>query len=72
MKHFYSAKEVQQLLGNGSIRTSQLRIQAMNEELKSKGFWIERGKVPIPYFHEKYPFIKKGGLTQDEASRAVQ
>lgn len=59
MKHYYDAKEVQQFLGKCSIRTAQLRIQAMNEELKAKGYWIERGKVPVPFFHEKYPYIKK-------------
>jgi len=47
-----------QLLSLNSIRTAQLRIQAMNEELKSQGFWVERGKVPIKFFHEKYPFVE--------------
>ncbi|GED33991.1 hypothetical protein BCE02nite_51320 [Brevibacillus centrosporus] len=59
MKHFYDSKDVMQLLSLNTIRTAQLRIQAMNEELKSRGYWIERGKVPIQFFHEKYPFIKK-------------
>lgn len=57
-KHFYSSHEVQELLGCGTLRTAQLRIQAMNEELKAKGYWIERGKIPITFFHEKYPYIE--------------
>ncbi|MFH5185764.1 hypothetical protein ACHHV8_25660 [Paenibacillus sp. TAB 01] len=57
MKHFYDAKDVQQILGCGSIRTAQLRIQAMNEELKGKGYWVERGKIPISFFNEKYPYL---------------
>lgn len=58
-KHFYSSQEVQELLSCGCLRTAQLRIQAMNDELKSKGFWIERGKVPVAFFHEKYPYIER-------------
>lgn len=56
-KHFYTWKEVMEMLDCGTLRTAQLRIQAMNEELKAKGYWIEKGKVPIAYFHEKYPYI---------------
>lgn len=58
-KHFYNSKEVQEILGLGTLRTAQLRIQSMNDELKARGYWIERGKVPIEFFHEKYPFVKK-------------
>lgn len=61
LKHFYSSKDVKQILGLNSLRTAQLRIQSMNEELASKGFWIERGKVPIKFFHEKYPYIEIEG-----------
>ena len=46
------------MLDCGSLRTAQLRIKAMNEELKAKGYWVERGKIPVAYFHEKYPYIK--------------
>lgn len=56
-KHFYTSQEVKELLDCGCLRTAQLRIQTMNEELKAKGFWVERGKIPIAYFHEKYPYI---------------
>jgi hypothetical protein len=59
MKHFYDSKDVQQLLGLGSLRTAQLRIQTMNMELASKGYWVERGKIPIKFFHEKYPYLEE-------------
>jgi hypothetical protein len=55
--HFYTASEVKVFLGLNSLRTAQMRIQALNEELKSKGYWIERGKIPKTFFHEKYPYI---------------
>ncbi len=57
VKHFYTSKDVKELLSLGHIRTAQLRIQAMNKELKDKGFWVEPGKIPIKFFHEKYPYI---------------
>jgi len=56
-KNFYNSKEVQDLLSIGHIRTAQLRIQQLNAELTSKGYWIEPGKVPVKFFHEKYPYI---------------
>lgn len=61
MKHYYDSKDVKELLGLGSIRTAQIRIQSMNGELASKGYWIERGKIPIKFFHEKYPYIEIQG-----------
>jgi hypothetical protein len=60
VKNFYTAKDVQEILNLGHIRTAHNRIQSLNEELKSKGYWIERGKVPISFFHEKYPYIERG------------
>ncbi|WP_268465323.1 hypothetical protein [Bacillus vallismortis] len=30
----------------------------MNDDLKAMGYWVERGKVPIKFFHEKYPYIE--------------
>ena len=48
------------MLGLGCIRTAQIRIKVMNDELKAKGYWIERGKVPIAFFHEKYPYVEQG------------
>ncbi|WP_223491119.1 hypothetical protein [Sutcliffiella horikoshii] len=61
MKHFYTSKEVKDMLGLNTLRTAQLRIQSLNEELSSRGYWIERGKVPIKFFHEKYPYVEKEG-----------
>jgi hypothetical protein len=57
VKHFYDSKDIMQLLNLGSVRTAQLRIQSMNAELLEKGYWIEKGKIPIKFFHEKYPYI---------------
>ncbi|AYC30037.1 hypothetical protein [Paenisporosarcina cavernae] len=59
MKHFYNTKDVQKLLGLHSLRVAQMRVKAMNDELKEKGYWTESGKVPVLYFHEKYPYIPK-------------
>lgn len=59
MKHFYTTKEVQKLLGLHSLRVAQSRVKAMNDELKEKGYWIESGKVPVALFHDKYPYIPK-------------
>ncbi len=62
--HYYTAKEVQKLLGLGSIRTAQLRIKSMNEELQARGYWIERGKIPRKFFHERYPYIPNEGIAR--------
>lgn len=59
MKNFYTSKEVQQLLGCTTLRTAHNRVKAMNEELTSKGYWVERGKIPISFFYEKYPYIER-------------
>lgn len=59
-KHFYTSDEVRKMLDCGTLRTAQLRIQAMNTELKERGYWVERGKVPVDFFHEKYPYVKRG------------
>ncbi|HDR5348730.1 TPA: hypothetical protein QCS32_000316 [Bacillus thuringiensis] len=60
-KLFYNSKEVQAMLGLGCIRTAQIRIKAMNDELRTKGYWVERGKVPVSFFHEKYPYVEREG-----------
>lgn len=57
-RHFYDAKDVSLILGV-SERTAYYRLQEMNKELKSKGYYAEQGKIPKLYFHEKYPFIPK-------------
>lgn len=56
-KLYFDSKDVQRLLGFGNIRTAQIRIKAMNDELKSRGYWIERGKIPVSFFYEKYPYL---------------
>lgn len=60
--HYYTSKEVQQLLGLGTLRTAQNRIKSMNEELQARGYWVERGKVPRKFFHERYPYIPNEGV----------
>lgn len=62
-RHFYDSNEVLELLSLNSLRTAQLRIKAMNDELQKKGYWVERGKVPVQYFHEKYPYIERSNAT---------
>lgn len=57
MKHFYDSNDVKRLLSCGTVRTAQMRIKALNDELVAKGFWVERGKIPVTFFHEKYPFV---------------
>ncbi|MCP8969692.1 hypothetical protein [Ectobacillus ponti] len=64
MKHFYDSKEVMKLLDLGCLRTAQMRVQSLNQELSEKGYWIERGKVPIKFFHEKYPYIEHQKMSE--------
>lgn len=59
VKQYYTAKEVQEILRLGHIRTAQLRVKKLNDELVAQGYWIEKGKVPVSFFHEKYPYIEK-------------
>ena len=68
MAHFYSSKDVQNLLDLNSRRVAQLRIQMMNEELKAQGYWTERGRVPKSFFHEKYPYIPQREMTHGPQS----
>lgn len=67
MKNFYSAREVKQLLDIATMRTAYTRIHSMNQELEEKGYWIERGKVPVSFFHEKYPYIER--IVKQEVKR---
>ncbi|AGN33747.1 hypothetical protein PANG_00027 [Paenibacillus phage PG1] len=62
MKTYYDSKDVRNLLDLGSVRTAQQRIKTLNDELAADGFWVERGKVPVAFFHEKYPYIQKGAM----------
>ena len=56
MKHFYDVHDVMELLSLQK-RTAHTRIKVMNDELIERGFWIERGRIPVKLFHEKYPYI---------------
>jgi len=67
MKFYYTAKEVQEMLGFGDISAAYKRIQNMNKELESKGYHIIRGKIPIAFFDEKYPFVKE--MVESEQKR---
>ncbi|WP_404336435.1 hypothetical protein [Planococcus rifietoensis] len=67
MKNFYNAQEVKEMLDLGTIRTAHMRIQSMNAELEAKGYWVERGKVPVSFFHEKYPYIER--IVKQEVKR---
>ncbi|WP_209020085.1 hypothetical protein [Jeotgalibacillus proteolyticus] len=57
-KLYYDAKDVQAILGCGTVRTAYARIQRLNKELEAQGYWTESGKVPISFFHEKYPYLE--------------
>jgi len=59
MKNFYDTKDAMCLLELSSIRTAQNRIKTMNDALLNLGYWVEPGKVPVFFFHEKYPYIEK-------------
>lgn len=58
MKHFYTTKEVADMLGLHP-RTASNRIRTMNDDLKAQGYWVEPGKIPVVVFHEKYPYIQR-------------
>lgn len=59
MKFYYTVSEIMELLQLGSKRTAYERVKQLNDELKRSGYWIERGKIPKSFFHEKYPYIKE-------------
>jgi len=52
-KIYYSAEDVSEMLGI-SVGHSYKIIRSLNKELKSKGFIVVSGKLPIKYFEEKY------------------
>lgn len=62
MKHFYTTKEVAAMLRIHE-RTASNRIRALNDDLKTKGYWIEPGKIPVVVFHQKYPYIEREEVT---------
>ncbi|SEO69506.1 hypothetical protein SAMN04487895_11088 [Paenibacillus sophorae] len=50
MKRYYTAKEVQDMLGIGCQRIAQSLVRSMNAELAAKGYWVERGRFRYPSF----------------------
>ena len=49
---YYTAEDVQKLLGIGSSKAYYI-IRQLNDELKSKGFITVAGKVSKKYFRER-------------------
>lgn len=49
---YYTAEDVQKLLGIGSSKAYNI-IKQLNDELKSKGFITVAGKVSKKYFRER-------------------
>ena len=66
-KYFYNASDIMKIL-EVSLSQAYKVIRELNEELKQKGIRVQRGKVAIEYFNERYkiaqevfvcPFTKK-------------
>ena len=52
-KYFYNAKDIMKIL-EVSLSQAYKVIRELNEELKQKGIRVQRGKVVIEYFNERY------------------
>lgn len=52
-KYFYNASDVMKIL-EISLSQAYKIIRELNEELKQKGIRVQRGKVAIEYFNERY------------------
>lgn len=52
-KIFYSAQDVADLIGVSVSKAYQI-IAQMNSELKEKGYLVQRGRVPIAYFNDRF------------------
>ena len=52
-KYFYNAKDIMKIL-EVSLSQAYKVIRELNEELKQKGIRVQRGKVAIEYFNERY------------------
>lgn len=57
-KIFYSAQDVAELIGVSVSKAYQI-IAQMNKELKEQGYIVQRGRVPIAYFSDRF----YGGVT---------
>ena len=49
----YNAKELGELLGCSESKAYQF-IRTMNDELKSKGYLVVRGRIPAMYVQERF------------------
>lgn len=56
----YNAKELGEVLGCSESMAYKF-IRIMNDELKSKGFLVLRGKVPAAYVEERFFGVKAAG-----------
>ena len=52
-KYFYNANDIMKIL-EISLSQAYKVIRELNEELKQKGIRVQRGKVTIEYFNERY------------------
>lgn len=50
---FFTKDEVGELLGVAES-TAYKVIRTLNEELKAKGFMVQRGRIPSRYFIERF------------------
>lgn len=64
-KATYNAKELAEILGCSPSKAYQF-IRIMNDELKSKGFLVLRGRVPAVYVNERF-----FGMNQNTNGKAV-
>lgn len=52
-KTYLKMEDVKEIVGVSESKAYKI-IQALNKELKSKGYIIVAGKVPTKFFKEKY------------------
>lgn len=50
---YYTADDIVQMLGVSRSQAYKV-IRSLNEELKEKNVIVQAGRVPKPFFHEKY------------------
>lgn len=50
---YYTADDIIQMLGVSRSQAYKV-IRSLNEELKEKNVIVQAGRVPKPFFHEKY------------------
>lgn len=61
MKKTYmmKAEDVMEVLGVSRSKAYDI-IGDLNQMLKNEGYWVERGKIPRPYFEQKlYGFTEE-------------